>query len=157
MGKPCNLPIKPIKDNCNNNRYCGMIKLLIEHRNYGIESAEKISSGKQIRDYINTFFKFHTFNLPMIFIPPFILSPTFTFSSVSGGRKISTLEPNLIKPYLKPLSTLSPSFTQQTILLAISPAICLTKTFFPFWDSIKIEFCSFKSDALSSKAARNLP
>ena len=63
----------------------------------------------------------------MMLCPPLTFSFNLTLTSTFLGKKISTLEPNLIMPNLSPKLTVLPSLTLQTILLAIKPAICLNK------------------------------
>ena len=89
-------------------------------------------------------------------MPPVTRSPTFTFSSTSGGRKTSTRLPNLMRPTRSPRSTGSSTRFQNTMRRAMSPAICLNTTREPSPSMVTV-FCSFCSEALSSKAGRNLP
>jgi periplasmic protein TonB len=55
--------------------------------------------------------------------PPTGVSFKFTKILASKGKKISTLEPNLMKPNSFPCSTIVPLSTYQQILRAIAPAI----------------------------------
>ena len=123
--------VQPVEDQGRHDGPGGRLELPLHGNDDGVEAAQKARRGEQVRQDVDSLL--HAVAHPSAFLVHFItprgvsparvLSPTFTETVDSRGRKTSRREPKRMSPKRSPRVTVMPSFSQQTILLATSPAI----------------------------------